>query len=305
MNRHITAAVCGAFLLGACQPLPQPFAPTRANPLLEIADGGGITVQSVIGVAPDLADRVSTEMATALRELDIPASTEGRNRRSRFLTGEVAERRLEDGRNRVTMRWVLVDRDGRLITEREVVETAPVPLRSDPDSVVLRRLARTAATAIATTMRAEPEETRPPAAPALAQTATAAPPLSARSIFVKPIAGAPANGARSLQVALANALRAQRLAVVESATTTAVTVAGTMALDTPDAGLQRVELAWSVLGPDGREIGNLKQQNAVPPGTFDRPWGELATIIAETVAEGIVELFGRIGDRDPLPRSGG
>lgn len=291
------STLAAVLALSACQPMPQPFAPTRANPLLEITDGGGITIQSVIGVRPEIADRIAGEVAAALRELDIPAATEGHNRRSRFLTGEVEERRLPDGRVRVGLRWTLVDRGGQEIASRVTGDTLGRPLEAEPDPLVVRRLARASAAEIAAVMRANPEETASAAAP----TPSPTPALRSASIFIRPITGAPGDGARNLQFALAQALRAQRLAVVENATAAGYTVAGTIALAAPDAGLQQVELAWSVLGPDGREIGNLKQQNAVPPGTFDRPWGELAGLIAQTVAEGIVELFDKIADPELRP----
>ena len=71
-------------------------------------------------------------------------------------------------------------------------------------------------------------------------------------------------------------------------------LAGSFKVSPPAAGSQKVELNWSVLRHDGMELGTLSQANAVPAGTFDKPWGELATVIAEGAAVGVTEILTRV-----------
>jgi hypothetical protein len=57
-----------------------------------------------------------------------------------------------------------------------------------------------------------------------------------------------------------------------------------------------VAIRWVLLLPDGREIGNVRQQNAVPAGSLDRNWGETALLVAEAAYDGIVALYQKVPD---------
>ena len=51
---------------------------------------------------------------------------------------------------------------------------------------------------------------------------------------------------------------------------------------------------WSVIDPDGEEIGSINQANNIPAGALDGPWGDIAFAIATGATEGIVALLDRI-----------
>ena len=56
-------------------------------------------------------------------------------------------------------------------------------------------------------------------------------------------------------------------------------------------------VSWTVTQANGHELGTIEQANDVMKGTLDRPWGDLAFIIAEGAAEGIVDLLRRTAGR--------
>lgn len=91
-------------LLGACQPLPQPFAedrPPPGAPILTLKDGAGVWV-APLTEAPEAAE----QMAAALREAGTPASTNAVNRASWRLAG-----RQDAG----AIVWDLYNPDGILV----------------------------------------------------------------------------------------------------------------------------------------------------------------------------------------------
>jgi hypothetical protein len=46
-----------------------------------------------------------------------------------------------------------------------------------------------------------------------------------------------------------------------------------------------------MMQPDGSEIGDVRQQNAVPAGSLDRAWGDTALLVAEAAYDGIIALY--------------
>jgi hypothetical protein len=66
---------------------------------------------------------------------------------------------------------------------------------------------------------------------------------------------------------------------------------GTVKLDRPQNGRQRVAITWALLEPDGKQLGIVTQENAVPQGSLDGRWGEVANAVAEAAAPGILALI--------------
>ena len=74
---------------------------------------------------------------------------------------------------------------------------------------------------------------------------------------------------------------------------TAYLVAGTVKLDPPVAGQQLIAIDWAVLFPDLKEIGTIRQRNAVPAGSLDGSWGRIADLIAQAAAPEVAGLIAR------------
>jgi hypothetical protein len=46
---------------------------------------------------------------------------------------------------------------------------------------------------------------------------------------------------------------------------------------------------------DDRELGEIAQQNVVPAGSLDGPWGPVADEVARAAASGLLDLLGQAG----------
>ena len=60
-----------------------------------------------------------------------------------------------------------------------------------------------------------------------------------------------------------------------------------------DAGKQQVQISWALRRGDGREIGQVSQANAVPAGSLDGAWGDVAYAVATAAAPGVIALIER------------
>jgi hypothetical protein len=88
------------------------------------------------------------------------------------------------------------------------------------------------------------------------------------------------------------ALRQQRVALANGpASGKEFVVSGKVDLAKPLQGQQKVKISWAVHTPDGAEIGQVNQENAVPVGSLDGRWGDVAYVIATAAADGVVALL--------------
>ena len=56
---------------------------------------------------------------------------------------------------------------------------------------------------------------------------------------------------------------------------------------------QNLVIRWTLLRSDGREIGNLRQENEITNRILELDWPNVAKIIADTAAQGIVEILSK------------
>ena len=226
--------------LAACQPVPRPFsdaASAPSVPALRPPDSAGIIVLPVAG-APDAA----AALAKALQEADVPASTAGGNRGSYRL--EASETATGQG---FALAWTLRDAKGGTVGSGSAAGAS------------VAAAAQSAAPVIA---RAVVGDAPMPAAdvPAL--------------ISVKAVSGAPGDGGTALTRAIDAALGSAGIEVGEGKTR--FDLSCLVAVAPPKDGQQVVSVRWVVALAEGRELGQVNQQNAVPAGSLDGAWGELA-----------------------------
>jgi hypothetical protein len=120
-------------------------------------------------------------------------------------------------------------------------------------------------------------------------------------VAVPPVAGAPGDGTRSLARAMQLALRQASISVAEGDAPSGkhFTVAGKVTLGPAAEGKQKVTVSWTLLGPDGDQVGQVNQENAIQAGSLDGRWGDIAYAVAKSAADGIVALL------DHLKKTGG
>jgi len=281
LMRRLPAAAL-LFILSACQPLPHPLAddmPGPKAPILTLRDTASIAVSPVAGIAPDARSQLSAAMADALQQQNILASTEDAGRASLSLLGTAHA--AEGGRS-IAIDWRLVDRNGR--TAGQTSSAAPVALatlnRGDPSAV--KAVADAAAPAVAKLL----QDDNPSAVEAGGKEP------SLRRIVVWPVAGAPGDGKNALKLAMAAALELAQIKVLPGeGDGNALAVVGNVALDPPRDGRQKVRITWALLQPDGQQLGVVSQENAIPQGSLDGPWGEVANAVARAAAPGILALI--------------
>lgn len=116
------------------------------------------------------------------------------------------------------------------------------------------------------------------------------------TLRVRPVDGAPGDGGTALKRAMMAALgRAPDLVITEKDTPGTLLVACRVTVAPPVKGQQQVTVSWSLARADGTEIGRVDQANAVPAGSLDRYWGDVAYVVANAAADGILNLLQRSG----------
>lgn len=289
MTRGTTACLALAFagaLLAACGQLPQPFQPEEkfGNALLELRDRAGIVVQPVASDTPASGAALAEAMAARLRKLDIPAATNGGNRGSQRLAGRAMVRPLPGGREETLLYWELRDPDGHRAgfhTQRHE-QAAGAWAAGAP--ALLAELAEAAAPALAAMAQDPPVK------------ATAIPGFPDARLVILPLNGAPGDAAKSLPRALQAELVAAKLPVTDRIGDGDLLILGDVAVGPAEGGLQTVSIRWSLVNAnDDRELGEIAQQNLVPAGSLDGPWGPVAEEVARAAATGLVDLLGAAG----------
>ena len=129
-----------------------------------------------------------------------------------------------------------------------------------------------------------------PATTASAPPAAAALPR-ANGVLVAPVAGAPGDGQRSLTTALKKRLYAGGIKLANGTTENVYMVKGSVVLSDASGGKQSIRIDWLVLDPSGKRLGTVSQQNTIPRGSLNGPWGAIADAAAGAAADGIIKLL--------------
>ncbi len=284
--RRVLALV---FLLAACQPIPHPFADSvvpSALPALSPPDSNGIVVLPVEGVAAPAAGELGDALAAALRDQDVPASTEASNRHSYRLHTTATSTPLDPVRQTVTLNWQLDGADGKELGAGAVSHVgleAPGPAG---DPVLAAALAADAAPTITRLVVGDT-----PAAGGGAEAMVA----------LRAVAGAPGDGNDLLARAMVMALGRAGVDVAAGAVPARLFLTGRVEVAPPSGGKQQVKLHWILSKPNGGELGRADQENAVPAGSLDGAWSDIAYAAAAAAAADIAGLVRQAGDQPAGP----
>jgi hypothetical protein len=279
-----------ALLLAACQPLPHPFAddvPKPGSPMLALRDTATVAIAPIQGGPRATAEKLAPAMAEALQKRDIAASDRTTSIASYQLDGRVQAMPPSGEKAAIVVLWDLRNPAGKSLGERaERIEAAADDWRQGKDDAVAH-LAAASADQIAAMLQekapvepAEHGETR---------------------LSIGGVEGAPGDGGTALASAITTLLKKQDLAIVSDPGAKAdVQLDAVVTVDKPKGGQQHVKIVWRVRRRDGSEIGTVGQENDVPAGLLDGPWGDVAYTVAVAAQDGIMQLISR-----GAPRSAG
>ncbi len=283
--------VCAALmLLGACGNLPQPFRGTSKvttdNPLLDVPTAVGIAVLPVRGAPQPLDTQISTAVAARLQSYEIPAEAVPANLGVGFtLEGEARPaENTANGTVPVVVTWTLRSRRGGPVRTYRQVVSIPSTAWQSGDMVTATTLGNEAALAIGDMLNGI---SIPAQGPVTAE--STAPQANFPTVSVKPVEGAPGDGRESLRLAVLQSLNYN--GVRHDDANPQVTLTCTLTSTPFESNLQKVEIVWRALDAQGKELGTVKLDNAIPVGALDGPWGPTAFAIAEAALNDLLALL--------------
>ena len=264
--------------LAACNSPPLPIMGRTAPPAaLSPPDSAGIYVLPAEHAPASAATALADAMAAALQKSDIPASARASNRDSYRLQPTATVTPGTGSRETVGVEWRLRGADGKLV--------GSASSRLDVEAGAWQHGDDKLAAALAA-----------PAAPVIAKLVESNLPLPQGQLMpmvaLRAVTGAPGDGDRSLTQAMSVALERSNLALATApADKEDFIVTGTVEVGAASGTQQQVRITWVLLRPDGSEVGRVKQQNAVPAGSLDGAWGEVAYAVTSAAAPGVRRLI--------------
>lgn len=265
--------------LAACGPVPRPFQPldkAAPDPVTQsLGARAGILVHPVDGLASGPAAALSRHLVAALWARDIPASARYGNRGSFVLSGRAAA----PGAPAPVVQWTLRGADGSELAVFDEPAAGDGQEWRLMDEGAIEALARRVAARVA-------DVVEPPVAPARAAGAAQWPPVVLWSVD-----GAPGDGGLSLSIAMRRALTRAGVALASETGDSAYVLVGSVHVEPAGEDGALVEIAWTLLRPDGERVGTVSQKNEVPAAVVKGPWGPLAAVVADNGVAGVIALL--------------
>jgi hypothetical protein len=205
--------------------------------------------------------------------------------------------------SKISYIWDVTDDKGARVTRVSGETSAPRGTRSDPwrgvDSAEIREIANKTASQLAASLPGGRSGSSSPAvaaAPAAAPTPAAAaarpaPPPKPSGVLVASVSGAPGDGQRSLVTALKKRLYKDGVKLANGAASNVYTVKGIVKLSSAGSNQEKIRIDWQVMDPSGKRLGTVSQQNTIPKGSLNGPWGAIADAAAGAAADGIIKLL--------------
>ncbi len=262
-----------------------------------------VAVAPIIGTPPQVATDLTDALVVAGkdRNLTLLPGTEKANYTLRGYLVASNER----GGAKITYIWDVTDAQGGRVARVSGDEMVAAKAGGDPwagvDSATLRSIAGKTTSQLAATLSRGGGSSAPSAvaasdaSPSPATTAAAAPAAapSAKSngVVVAPVAGAPGDGQRSLTTALKKRLYAGGIKLANGTSDNVYMVKGSVVMSDASGGKQSIRIDWLVLDPTGKKLGTVSQQNTIPRGSLNGPWGAVADAAAGAAAAGIIKLL--------------
>jgi hypothetical protein len=262
-----------------------------------------LTVAPIIGAPKNVGSELTKALIVAGkdRNLTITPGTSGEEYVLRGYLIATPERRG----SKISYIWDVTDAKGTRVTRVSGEETVAKGSHSKPwsgvDSTVIRTIAAKTTSQLAAKLPGGRSGSTAPvaAAPAAATTAAAAtasaPARPAKAgpakVLVGSVSGAPGDGRRSLPTALKKRLYKKGIKLANATSGRIYTVKGTVKLTSASGGKESIRISWQVFDPNGKALGTVTQQNTIPKGSLNGPWGAIADAAAGAAADGIIKLL--------------
>ena len=262
-----------------------------------------IAVAPIIGTTPQVAQELSDALVVAGKERGLTLLPDGGNANYTLRGYLVAT--SEGKGSKITYIWDVNDAGGQRVARVSGEEVVAGRSGADPwssvDSAAIRSIAGKTASQLAASMprgggSASSVAAASDAAPAATASTASTPSPRAASpkaagVIVAPVSGAPGDGQRSLTTALKKRLYAGGVKLANGPAVNVYMVKGSVKLADASGGKQSIRIDWQVLDPSGKKLGTVSQQNMIPRGSLNGPWGAIADAAAGAAAAGIIKLL--------------
>jgi len=263
-----------------------------------------IAVAPIIGTPPEVAQEMTAALVAAGKDRNLTLLPDG-GKATYTLRGYLIASSEKRG-SKVSYIWDVNDSQGSRVARISGDEVIASRSGSDPwsgvDSAAIRSIAgKTTSQLAASLSRGGGSASAVAAASDSAPAATASTPAPmptpsvasprAAGVVVAPVAGAPGDGQRSLTTALKKRLYAGGVKLANGTAANVYMVKGSVKLVETSGGKQSIRIDWLVLDPSGKKLGTVSQQNTIPKGSLNGPWGAIADAAAGAAADGIIKLL--------------
>jgi hypothetical protein len=259
-----------------------------------------VAVAPIIGTPPQVAQDLTDALVAAGKDRSltlIPGSGKANYTLRGYLVAS-----SEKGGSKISYIWDVTDAQGGRVARVSGDEMIASRAGSDPwagvDSATLRSIAGKTTSQLAATLSrggssatAVASSEGSPATTATSSRPTAAPNPKSAGVIVAPVSGAPGDGQRSLTTALKKRLYAGGIKLANGTAENVYMVKGSVVLSDASGGKQSIRIDWLVLDPSGKRLGTVSQQNTIPRGSLNGPWGAIADAAAGAAADGIIKLL--------------
>ena len=111
------------------------------------------------------------------------------------------------------------------------------------------------------------------------------------TVVLASVNGAPGDGDLKLSRSMRRALDDFGVLLVPVPDDSTPLLMGSVHVGPPAAGSRRVEIVWTLIRPDGSEVGRIDQANDLPRAQAEGDWSVLADAIADAGAPAVVQLL--------------
>ncbi|HEV7463290.1 MAG TPA: hypothetical protein VGN85_05185 [Methyloceanibacter sp.] len=260
-----------------------------------------VGIAPIVGTPPQVGQDLTDALVTAGKDRNVTLIP-GTGKAPYTLRGYLVASSEKSG-SKISYIWDVTDAQGTRVTRVSGDEMIATRSGADPwsgvDSAAIRSIAGKTTSQLAASLpkgggggSAAPvavSEGRPASTGAAPQ--VSAPSVKYAGVVVAPVAGAPGDGQRSLTTALKKRLYAGGVKLANGPAVNVYTVKGSVVLGDASGGKQSIRIDWLVLDPTGRKLGTVSQQNTIPKGALNGPWGAIADAAAGAAASGIIKLL--------------